>query len=78
MNREHLGRKCATLAAVIVVAFLCGWSAIGLADGVVFALALGAATAAPVFSDKRGGSCPRPAERRRRTRGSRTEGVSDR
>lgn len=50
INREHLGRKCATLAVVIIVGFLCGWSATGLTGGVVLALALGAGTAAPVFS----------------------------
>jgi hypothetical protein len=41
MNVEHLGRKCATLAAVIIVAFVCGWSATGLTGGFVMALALG-------------------------------------
>jgi hypothetical protein len=34
INREHLAATCATLAAVIVVAFLCGWSATGLTGGV--------------------------------------------
>jgi hypothetical protein len=53
MNREQLGRKCATLAAVIIVAFLCGWTATGLTGGFVLALALGAGTAVPVFSDDR-------------------------
>lgn len=59
INCEHLGRKSATLAAVITVAFLCGWSATGLTGGVVFALALGAGTAVPVFSERRTDSCLR-------------------
>lgn len=64
LNREHFGRKCATLAAVITVAFLCGLSATGLAGGVVLALALGAGTAAPIFNDKRT-DCLLPSLRRR-------------
>lgn len=53
MNVEHLGRKCATLAAAITVAFVCGWSATGLTGGFVMALALGAGCAVPVFRDNR-------------------------
>jgi len=51
MTPDHLGRKVATLAAVIIVAFLCGWSATGLTGGVVFALALGAGVAVPLFNE---------------------------
>jgi hypothetical protein len=53
-------RKAAVLAAVIVVAFVCGWSAVGATGGFVMALALGAATA---WGDER--LCTR-ADRRRR------------
>lgn len=64
MNREHLGRKCATLAAVIIVAFVCGWSATGLTGGFVLALALGAGSAVEVFGGDRGGCSLRLARRR--------------
>lgn len=70
INRERLGRKCATLAAVIIVGFLCGWSASGLTSGVVLALALGAGIAAPVFSEKRTHCSLRPVRRRRTGRTS--------
>jgi hypothetical protein len=50
MNRRHLARKYATLAAVIIVAFLCGWSAMGLPAGLVLAIALGAGVTAPIFN----------------------------
>jgi hypothetical protein len=67
INREHLGAKCVTFA-VIVVAFLCGWSATGLTGGVVVALALGAGTAAPIFSERRTDSGLRPIRRLRSAR----------
>lgn len=49
VNREHLGQKSATLTAVLVVGFLCGWSATGLIGGILLALALGAGVAVPIF-----------------------------
>ncbi len=64
MNHEHLGRKCATLAAVIIVAFVCGWSAIGLTGGFVMAVALGAGSAVAVFGGDRGECSPRLGRRR--------------
>jgi hypothetical protein len=69
MNVEHLGRRCATLAAVIIVAFLCGWSATGLTGGFVTALALGAGCAVPVFTDDRA-DCSLRFPRGRRSRRS--------
>lgn len=53
MNCERLGRKCATLGAVLVVAFLCGWSATGLTGGVATAAALGAGVAVVLFGEAR-------------------------
>lgn len=67
LRREQLGRKCVVLAAVIITGFLCGLSATGLTGGIVLALALGAGTAVPVFSE-RAGSCIGPARRRPRRR----------
>jgi hypothetical protein len=68
INREHLGRNLAAVMAVIIVAFLCGWSAMGLTGGVVFALALGAVTAASVLRENRTDCSPRRVGRRRTAR----------
>jgi hypothetical protein len=68
MNREHLGRKCATLAVVIIVAFLCGWSATGLTGGCVLALALEAGCGVAVFSNNRADCSLRLPRRRTGTR----------
>lgn len=54
MNREHLGRKTATFAAVILVGFLCGWSASGLTGGVLLALASATGVAVPIFGTRTG------------------------
>ena len=54
LSRRRLGWKCAVFSAVIIVAFLCGWSATGLTGGFVLAVALGAGTAVPIFSDTAG------------------------
>ena len=59
LNVHHLWRKCAVLTAVVVVAFLCGWSATSLTGGVVMALALGAGCAVPVFREDGEGCVPR-------------------
>ncbi len=67
INHEQLGRKLATLAATIIVAFLCGWSATGLTGGVVFALALGAGAAVAIFSENRA-DCLRLRRRGRTSR----------
>ena len=66
LNVQHLGRKCAVLAAVVVVAFLSGWSADGLTGGIVMAVALGAGCAAPVFREQRADCLPRLHRRRSR------------
>jgi hypothetical protein len=50
---DPLVRKVTTLAAVIVVALACGWSALGPTEGIVLAIALGAACAPLVFAQTR-------------------------
>lgn len=64
LHRDRLGRKCATLAAVLAVVFACDWVATGFSGGLTFALAVGAATAVAVFGDTRS-ACSLPFLRRR-------------
>jgi len=45
-------RKLATAAAVAATAFLCGWSALGITGGVVFAVALCGGVSIPLFHGK--------------------------
>lgn len=66
LNVHHLGRKCALLAAVVIVAFLSGWSADGPTGGIVLAIALGAGCAVPVFGEERTDCLPRLRRRRSR------------
>jgi hypothetical protein len=49
---------------VLVVVFLCGWIAAGLNGGMLFAVAIGAATAVAIFSDTRRECSPRFLRRR--------------
>ena len=70
-NRSALGiRGVAVTIATAVVAFLCGWSADGLAAGVVLAAALGAAAGVAVVSETSGShlSCGALWSRRRSPR----------
>jgi hypothetical protein len=62
-GKHLLARRIATIAAVVVVGFLSGWSALGMTGGVVLALALGAGVAGPVFRGE-----PRACLQRRRSR----------
>ena len=48
-DKRLLARRLTTITAVAVTGFLCGWSALGVTDGIVFAVALSAAVIAPVF-----------------------------
>jgi len=66
LNAHHLGRKSAVLAAVVIAAFLSGWSADGLTGGIVMAIALGAGCAVPVLREERADCLP--GLRRRRSR----------
>lgn len=66
INRDRLWRGCAVLAAVIVVVFLFGWALSDLNGGVLFAIAIGIATAIAVFSDRRHSCSPRFLRRRDR------------
>ncbi len=47
--RGGLTRRIAVVAAAVTVAFLCGWSALGIAGGASLAVALGAGVAVAVF-----------------------------
>ena len=68
-TRPHsLTRKLAIFAAVLVSAFLAGWSSTGVWAGVALALALGAGTAVPVFTDTTGDCSLRAPRRLRRHR----------
>lgn len=51
-GRGQLARKMGILTAVAATGFLCGWSALGMTDGVVLAIALLAGVAAPVFRNE--------------------------
>jgi hypothetical protein len=53
LNVQHLGRKCAGLAAVAAAGFLSDWSADGLTGGIVLAISLGAGCGALVFREER-------------------------
>jgi hypothetical protein len=64
LNRDRLGRKCAALAAILGVVFVCGWAAVGFTSGVMFAVAIGAATAVAVFGDPQRTCSPRFLRRR--------------
>lgn len=59
-----LVRKIAMFLAVLVAAFLSGWSAQGLAGGVVLAAALAGGVALPIFRDGGPGTCRRTLPRR--------------
>lgn len=45
-----LVKKLAVVGVVVVISFLCGWSATGVTGGVVTAVALGAHVSAAVFT----------------------------
>jgi hypothetical protein len=67
MNRRHrhrLGRTISGVAALLGVAVMCVWAAVGFRGGVLFAIAVGAASAVAIFSDTRS-MCSRPSLRRR-------------
>lgn len=53
MNRPRtiaLVKKVAVVGVVVVIGFICGWSATGVTGGVVTAIALGAGVSAAVFT----------------------------
>lgn len=54
--RGDMGRKVAVTVLTAGVAFTCGWSAGGWAQGLALAAALGAAGGIAAFSEKPGGS----------------------
>jgi hypothetical protein len=61
-GKHLLARRIATIAAVVVVGFLSGWSALRVTGGVVLAVALDAGVAGPVFRGE-----PRACLHRRRS-----------
>ena len=73
MNIDHLARKCAVLAIVVIIGFLSGWSATGPTGAFVTAIALGAGCAVAVFRDDRTSCLSRLARHRSRTRSSAPE-----
>ncbi len=64
INRERLGRRIATVAAVVGVVLVCVWAAVGFHGGVLFAVALGAAVAVAILSDTRSTCSPSFLRRR--------------
>ncbi len=64
MNRDRVARRGAILAALLVVVLVCGLVAAGFSGG-LFAIAIGAATAVAVFSDKQSTCSPSFLRRRR-------------
>jgi hypothetical protein len=60
-SRGQLARKVATVAAVVLAGFLSFWSALGITDGVVLAIVLGAAVARSILRND-----PLPCLSRRR------------
>jgi hypothetical protein len=64
INRDRLVRRCTILAAVLGVAFVCGWVAAGLSSGMLFAVAIGAAAAVAIFSGTQSTCAPRSVRRR--------------
>lgn len=67
-DRHNLARKLATLAAVLVTAFLAGWSGMGLTGAIVFACALGGSAAVTIFARGATDCTPRWPRRRRSSR----------
>ncbi len=63
---NDIGRKVAVTSLTAGVAFVCGWSAGGWAQGLGLAVALGAAGGIAAFSDKQGGRLSCAAWGRRR------------
>lgn len=53
--RDAIGAKAAVTVATAAVAFVCGWSAGGWAQGLGLAAALGTAGGIAAFSEKPGG-----------------------
>jgi hypothetical protein len=70
-DRHRLVRTIAIAAALLGVAVVCVWAAAGFRSGVLFAIAIGAASAVAMFSDI-GRMCSRPLLRRRSSRGPRS------
>lgn len=65
-SRGGVGRKVAATALTAGVAFVCGWSAGGWAQGLGLAAALGAAGGIAAFSEGQGGRLSCGAWRHRR------------
>jgi hypothetical protein len=63
MNRD-LRRKGAVLAAALGVVLVCAWAAAGFNGGMLFPIAIGAATAVAIFGESRGPCAPRFLRRR--------------
>jgi hypothetical protein len=63
MNRD-LRRKGAILAAALGVVLVCAWAAAGFDGGMLFPIAIGAATAVAIFGDTRSTCAPRFLRRR--------------
>jgi hypothetical protein len=51
MSRDRLARRCAALAVVLGIVFLCAWIVVGWSSDLLFAVAIGAATAVAIFGD---------------------------
>ena len=65
MNRDHLGRKCATLVAALALVVFVSFVAVGGASGIIFAIAIGIAVAIALFSDTQARARARGRSRRR-------------
>lgn len=57
-------RKIAVFLAVLVTAFVSGWSALGITGGIILAAALAGGVAIPVFRDGGAGTCRTTLPRR--------------
>lgn len=64
MNRNRLMRARVVVVAVVGVAAVVGWVAVGFNGGVPFAIAIGTAVAVAIFSDGQGNCSPRFRRRR--------------
>lgn len=60
-------RRVAVVAAVAATGFLSGWSALGVSEGIIFAIALAAGVAVPVLRGEPHACLP-PGGRRSRDR----------
>ena len=58
INRDHLGRKCATFVVALAFVVFVSLTAVGGPSGIIFAIAIGTAVAVAVFSDTQGACAP--------------------